>query len=64
MQRDQTNLRSNIHSQDYPNIQKRIRAMKTRASKQSKPKSKATQIDKTIQTIPQTNSNNQNNKEP
>ena len=38
--------------------------MKTRASEQSKPKSKATQIDKTIQTIPKTNSNNQNNKEP
>ena len=38
--------------------------MQTKASEQSKPKSKATQIDKTIQTIPQTNSNNQNNKEP
>ena len=38
--------------------------MKTRASEQSKPKSKGAQIDKTIQTIPQTNSNYQNNKEP
>ena len=38
--------------------------MKSGASEQFKPKSKATQIDKTMQTIPQANSNNQNHKEP